>query len=111
LTLATRPKTHLVSGRVVFTWQPEGWPLGCLTGYVNQAGGFILEHVIAFAGAPRSTLNQMVQAGLEEAWDREYVYVAFHVPANHPQHAGLTALGKRCGFTEYAATWWCKHRP
>ena len=107
----TCPKTHLVSGRVVFTYQPEGWPVGVLTGYVNQSNGFILEHVIAFPGAPKLTLVKMVREGLAEAWAREYQYVAFHVPADHPNHAGLTTLGKRCGFHEYATTWWCRHRP
>ena len=103
--------THLVAGRYVFTYQPDGWPAGVLTGYVNHAQGFILEHVIAFPHAPATTLRKMLKAGLEEAWTREYPYVAFHVPANHPQRDGLVALGTRCGFQEYATSWWVRHRP
>lgn len=103
--------THLVSERTVFTYQPGGWPAGVLTGYVNQSGGFILEHVVAFPGTPKETLARLVRAGLEEAWSREYKYVAFHVPVKHPARAGLVALGERCGFHEYATSWWVRHRP
>ena len=109
--LATFPNGHLVSNRMVFTWEPEGWPLGVMTGYLNRANGFVLEHVIAFPGTPKLTLVRMVRAGLQEAWRRDYPYVVFHVPADHPQHAGLTALGTRCGFHEYATTFWVAHRP
>jgi hypothetical protein len=105
------PKTHFVSNRCVFTYQPAGWPDGCLTGYLNRAGGFVLEHVVAFPGAPSDTLIKMVRAGLEEAWAREYPYVMFTLPSNHPRHAGLARLGARCGFVEYATTAWVARRP
>ena len=103
--------THFVSGRWVFTWQPDGWPQGVLTGYLNRADGAVLEHVVAFPGAPKLTLVKMVRAGLAEAWALGYPYVAFHLPADHPNHDGLAALGARCGFHEYATTWWVTHRP
>ena len=105
-----KPTAHIVGDRTVFTWQPDGWPVGCLTGYVNPAGGFVLEHVITFPGAPPSTLVHMLNAALEEAWTRGYPYVALHIPAAHPRYAGLTALSAECGFTEYATSWWVRHK-
>jgi hypothetical protein len=102
---------HLVSGRWVFTYEPNGWPAGLLTGYMNKAGGAVLEHVVAFPHTPRLTVVKMLRAALEEAWARDYPYVVFHLPADHPQHDGLAALGTRCGFHEYATTWWTAHHP
>lgn len=101
-----RPRTHLVSDRLVFTYQPDGWPAGVLTGYVNQAPAFILEHVVVFPGQPQATLRTLLTLGLEEAWHRQYQYVAFFMPADHPRHRGLTTLATRLGFVEATAGWW-----
>lgn len=103
---------HIVGDRMVFTYQPNGgWPAGVCTGYVNHAGGFVLEHVIAFPGAPPDTLRDLLVSSLREAWNREYPYVLIELPASHPRHAGLTALAKRFGFTEQVTGTWVKHRP
>lgn len=112
LGIATRkvPELHVVGDRMVFTYQPAGWPTGCLTGYLNRAGAFVLEHVVAFPGAPAGTLMAMLKACLAEAWEREYPHVRIYIPADHPQHQGLTALATRCGFSEYATGWWVLHR-
>lgn len=103
-------RLHIVGDRMVVTYQPEGWPVGMLSGYLNRAGGFILEHVVAFPESPKDTLMHMLREAIQEAWEREYPYIAIYIPSTHPQHAGLTALAQRCGFTEYAATYWVRHR-
>ena len=105
-----KPVTHFVADRMVWTYQPDGWPRGMLTGYLNQAGGFVLEHVVAFPGGTAQTLVKMLRIGMEEAWTREYPYIVIFIPADHPDHPGLTALAKRCGFKEYATSYWVAHR-
>lgn len=95
---------HVATDRVVYTLE-DPWPVGVLTGYVNEAGGFVLEHVIAFE--PRILLK-LVRAGLAYAWAQGWRYVVFHVPSRHPQRDGLVAVGKRLGFDEYVPTFWLK---
>ena len=102
---------HVVAERHVFTYQPNGgWPAALLTGYVNQAGGFVLEHMVAFPGAPPGTLQGLLETCLREGWNREYVYVLIEIPASHPRHRGLTALARRFGFKEEVTGKWVKHR-
>lgn len=90
---------HVVTNRLVLTWE-DPWPLGVLTGYEHE-GGFALEHVVAFPGAPPSTLARMLRAGLTEAWRRGYQHVTLHIPHAYPLAAGLLTLAKRFGFDEY----------
>lgn len=99
---------YVAEGRLVYTYQPDGWPHGVLTGYVNEAGGFVLEHVVAFR--PRTVLP-LVRAGLAYAWERGWAFVIFHVPGRHPQRSGLCAVGRRLGFVEYAPSYWLARNP
>lgn len=96
---------HVVSNRIVYTLQ-DPWPIGVLTGYVNEAGGFVLEHVVAFQ---RGTFLRLIREGLAYAWSQGWAYVTFHVPSRFPKRRGLIAAGRRLGFVEYAPTYWVRH--
>lgn len=106
---------HVVTGRIVFTYQPQGWPLGVLTGHPDGAGGFALEHVIVLPGAPVTTLLRMLHAGLEEAWRRHFDYVTFFLPHDLPIREPLEQVGTRMGFRVYETTneadWYVRYRP
>lgn len=105
--IAAPPRWHIVTERCVFTYQPDGWPVGMYTGFVNEAVGFVLEHVVVFPSAPRGTLLRMLRAALDEA--RDYSYVTFHIPGRFPLRDGLVAVGRRLGFVEYAPGYWVHH--
>lgn len=95
---------HHAPDRDVFTYQPDGWPLGVLTGYADGQGGFVLEHMIVFAYAPMTTLVRMLRAGLEEAWARDYASVRFTLPHGFPLASHLDRIGRRLGFAADAQT-------
>lgn len=100
--MITTKKSHTRTGQYVFTWVPEDWPKGVLTGHADAEGGFVLAHVIAFDRTPTSAL-QLVRAGLQEAfWECGFKYVIFRVPHAHPHARGLKALARRVGAIEYA---------
>ena len=105
---------YIVTNRIVYTYQLDGWPAGVLTAY-EDGEGVVLEHVIAFPGVPRGTLAAMLEAGLEEAWARGYQYVTFMLPHAFPLTPVLRRLGERLGFTPYAGsesvTWYVRWRP
>jgi hypothetical protein len=88
------------TNRYVVTYTPDQWPVGFLTGYDDEAGGWALEHVVAFDQSPK-TLLALVRLGLQEAWARGFQYVTFHVPKTFPHARQLTLLGLRLGFEEY----------
>lgn len=95
-------KSHTRTNQVVFTWVPEDWPKGILTGYTDADGGVVLQHVVSFDRTPTSAL-QLVRAGLAEAfWECGWKYVIFRVPHAHPHAKGLKALARRVGSIEYA---------
>jgi hypothetical protein len=102
------------TNRYVVTYTPDQWPVGFLTGYDDEAGGWALEHVVAFDQSPK-TLLALVRHGLEEAWARGFEYVTFHIPTAFPQARQLTLLGLRLGFEEYrhegGYEYWVRHRP
>ena len=104
-------RSYVAEGRIVYTYGPAARPEGVLTGYVNEAGGFVVEHVIVFPCAPPWTLLKLLRAGLAEAWRRDYPYVLCHIPADFPLRRGLVAAGRRLGFTEYATAYWVAYRP
>lgn len=94
---------HIATGRTVMTYEPEGLPVGLITGQEDGAGGFAIEHVCVFPGAPSTTLLRMVRHGLDEAWGRGYQHVTFCLPREHRLTTGLAILGARLGFSQYAA--------
>ena len=105
---SARPRTlpHIVEGRIVYTYQPSGWPEGVLTGFFNTEGGCVLEYVIAWRGG---ALMPMMHAGIAEAWDRGARYILFQIPPDHPQARGLQALAKRMRFEEYSPGWYVRY--
>ena len=101
--MTTATLHHVRTDQLVYTWTPETWPAGVLTGYVGADGGFVLEHVIAFDRTPTSALA-LVRAGLEAAWEWGFGHVVFQIPHAHPQGAGLQALARRVGARAYQTT-------
>ena len=95
--------SHIVTNRVVWTYQADNWPLGVITGYENEHG-FFIEHVIVFPHVPRGTLLRMLRAGMAEAWDRGYCAIRFCLPEEFPLTFQLTSLARRLGFEPYIET-------
>jgi len=89
---------YVVRDRIVATWEPGRWPSGLLTGRDDQAGGFALEHVVVFPGAPATALMDMLRDGLAEAWEQGFKYVTWHVPHAFPLSIALAEVGRRLGF-------------
>ncbi len=90
---------YTVTNRIVATYQPDGWPRGVLTGADDGCGGFALEHVIVFNGAPATLLMDMLRAGIQEAWARDFSAITWKVPHAFPAALALAEVGKRLGFT------------
>ena len=86
---------YIVENRIVVTYQPEGWPAGVLTGFVNAAGGFVLEHVISLNP---TMLIPMLTAAIEEATNRHYRYIRFGIPRDFPIFKKLEMLALRLNF-------------
>lgn len=112
--LATR--THVATNRLVFTYEPEGFPGGILSGYEDvETGGFVLEHVVVFPDSPPTTLMRMCYAGLLEGWARGYAYIACRIRVDYPIVDQLRRLAERAGFTEYAregdSEFWVRYKP
>jgi hypothetical protein len=104
------PRSHVAFNRVVFTYEPEGLPLGMVTGFVRDEC-FYVEHVVVFPYAPASTLLRMTAAGLARLWASDLALrsVAVHWTKNHPNAAGLEVLAERFGFTRYNEDAECVH--
>lgn len=98
--MTTATLSHVRTDQLVFTWVPETWPAGVLTG-TRDGDAFQLQHVIAFDRAPTSALR-LVRAGLAAAWAERFQMVIFRIPHTHPQARGLKALARRVGAMEYA---------
>ena len=98
--LATRAM-HVATDRQVWTYEPDGWPLGVLTGYARD-DGVVLEHMIVFPGAPPSTLVSMLAEGAETAWAHGYAFVIFGLPHAMPRRDQLVSLARSVGADVYA---------
>jgi hypothetical protein len=99
-----RPATaHVVSGRVVYTYSPDGWPAGLVTGFAGLHGAFHIEHVCVFPQASPGALLRMARLGIEEAWAQGYTSLVYGVPRAFPLSPALARLGERLGFVQYAA--------
>ena len=96
-------------GRIVWTWEPDGWPGGIVTGQPDRHGGFRIEHVVLLP--PRqgfADLIAFVNAGLALAFEL-YEYVTFHLPRAFRLAHKLRALAMHLGFTRYAEDAECEH--
>jgi len=90
--------THVVTNRIVLTYEVDGWPVGVLTGYDDEQGGLTLEHVIAWKP---NALRPMLYEGLRHAWDVGAAYVTFCLADDQPHARELERLGKRFGALRY----------
>jgi hypothetical protein len=113
-TLAT---AHVAANRIVFTYEPDGWPAGLVTGYSDYHGDvpvFQVEHVCVFPKTSTTTLLRMARLGIEEAWGRGFERIVYGVPRAFPLMPALARLGERLGFEEYGADqdyrYFIKHR-
>ena len=86
-----------VRERCVYTYEPGDWPQGILTGYEDDAGGFVLEHVVCFRPF---ALRPMLRAGLVEAKARGWQHITLRIPNAYPD--GLRTLAERMDFAPYA---------
>lgn len=102
---------HVALDRIVWTYLPDGQPLGLITGYDDGEGGFVAEQIVRWAGS----LSAMLRAGLEEAWAHRFQHVILMIPSLHAKAEALTLLALRMGFEDYArndeAAWFVRYRP
>lgn len=106
---------HLATGRIVWTYLPDGFsPAGLITGY-EEGTGFLVEHVVVWPNTPLGTLRRMLQSGMQEAWTRELDHLIVMIPRVYSKADALILLARRMGFTEYAGTeeaaWFVRYRP
>lgn len=98
--MATHLSGHVAFDRIVFTYEPDGIPLGIVTGFIADAC-FFIEHVHVFQGAPASTLIRMLNVGKSMAWAYGCTRIAAHHTKDHPNAEGLDVLARRYGMTPY----------
>ena len=96
--LAARKIGHMALNRLVWTYLPDGVPLGLITGYEN-AGGFVLEQIVRFPDTSPTVLVPMLRAAVAEAWMRDYAHVVLMIPQGTTN--GFHLLARRFGFTVY----------
>ena len=88
---------EIAEDQVVLTYVASGWPGGCLTGY-EDAGGFVLCHVVAFQ--PR-VLLPMLREGIAVAASRGYDHIRLRLPQAFPETTRLRILALHMGFRRY----------
>ncbi len=110
--MGTMPMTapvFIVDNRRVLTYQPNGRPLGVVTGH-EMGATFIVEHVIVFPGG---SLRALLRAGLEEAW-RHYDTLILCLSARYSLARWWTIV-ERLGFSPYDTegdlTYFVAYRP
>lgn len=103
---------HLAENRLIWTYMPNGHPVGVVTGFRDEAGGVVVEQVIRWPQMRSGSLLAMLEAALEEVWRLEAPYAIVLVPA---ENSGLESLALRMGFEPYAeredGTWFVRYRP
>ena len=92
---------HVATGRHVVTYEPDGLPAGVITGYVDEMGGFVVEHVMTFR---RNVLRPKIRTALRGPWP--FAYAVLHINERHHRCTNLQSLARWAGFVEYAPTWW-----
>lgn len=104
----------VLKDRVVYTYAPDGRNRAVVTGY-SVGAMFVVEHVVVFAGEPRTTLIRFARTALAKAWDQGYESVVFCLPTGRHRSSALGALGERLGFMHYSRhedlSWWLCRRP
>ena len=104
--------THLATNRLVWTYVPNGHPAGVVTGFRDEAGGVVVEHVIRWPDRRSGGLLAMLAAAWEAVGQVEAPYVVVLIPATEPR---LESLALKMGFEPYAETedgrWYVRYRP
>ena len=103
---------HLATNRLVWTYVPNGHPVGVVTGFRDEAGGVVVEQVIRWPQDRSGGLLAMLGAALEEVWRLGAPYAVVLVPAAARR---LESLALKMGFERYAetpdGTWFVRYRP
>ena len=101
---------HLATDRLVWTYIPNGHPVGVVTGFRDEAGGVVVEQVIRWPERRSGGLLAMLGAAWEEVERLEAPYAVVLVPPGR-----LESLALKMGFEPYAATpegtWFVRYRP
>ena len=85
--------------RNVWTYVPDRWPAGLISGYRDDDDRFHVEHVVTFR---RGVLLAMLRAGVEAARDEGFTALVITIPVDFPPALGLLRLARRLGFEPYA---------
>lgn len=91
--------TVRVEERLVLTLAIEGRDVGLLVAYPWD-GGFWLEQVVTFPGAPATALLALLDAGLAEANRRDATHVGIYQPVQG-MDARLRLVAREYGFKPY----------
>ena len=86
--------------RVVWTYSPDRWPAGLISGWADEDHLFHVEHVVTFR---RGILLAMLRAGVEAARDEGFAALVITIPVDFPPALGLLRLARRLGFEPYAS--------
>ena len=110
--MPTTLTNHLATDRLVWTYLPNGHPVGVITGFRDEAGGVVVEQVIRWSEDRSWGLLAMLDAALEEVWSLGAPYAVVLVPTGKPR---LESLALKMGFEPYAetseGTWFVRYRP
>src|SRR5258708_2314755 len=102
---------HVALNETVCTYEPEGRPLGLITGAFvgEEKKGFYLKHLTVFPGSPKTTLPRMLRELLDETAPEYGVdFVLLYIQDGYLE--GLDDLANRYGFQpdgrEPNGRWW-----
>lgn len=98
---------HRAKLRDVWTWEPEGWPAGLVTGSVN-GDRVNIEHVVLFRGRSPRDIFPMLREGIEDATKAGIAVLTFCIPDEHVLAPRLKKLAARYGFEAYSPGWFMR---
>jgi len=102
---------HLATDRLVWTYVPNGHPAGVVTGFRDEEGGVVVEHVIRWPQSRSRGLLAMLGAAWEEVCRLEAPYAVFLI---RDKNRRLESLALKMGFEPYAETpdgrWFVRYR-
>lgn len=90
---------EFLTGQVVWTYTPDRWPAGLISGHVDAERHFWVRHVVTFR---RGCLLPMLKAGIVAAYEQDLVALCISIPADFPPARPLLRVARMCGFTPYA---------
>jgi hypothetical protein len=90
---------ELLEHQVVWTYTPDRWPAGLISGEPTIQHMFRVRHIVTFR---RGILLAMLHAGVEAAREQGYVALLITIPVDFPPALGLLRVARRLGFESYA---------